>query len=168
MVWIHPSFATSVKGSQTPFLGKNCPLFSNCVLVLKCPFWCAVRLVADSSIFYNILTWPSKKLPFPCLSPKYFWKSVLVCKIKEPANHCSEEKGRGGNHTKPQDSNKNVLETYVTQRPCHLQAARPKHPCQPQWVAPALRDHVTPETAVVAAVGDPWLENSWDHSESSS
>lgn len=84
--------------------------------------------------------------------PQVLLESVLVCKIKEPANHCSEEKGRGRHHTKPQDSNKNVLEIYVTQRPCHLQAARPKHPCQPQWVPPALRDHVTPETAVVGGI----------------
>lgn len=65
-----------------PFLGKNCPLFSNCVLVLKCPFWCAIRMVADSSIFYSILTWPNKKLPFPCLSPKYFWKVYWFAKSK--------------------------------------------------------------------------------------
>ena len=121
-------------------------------------------MIADTScfFFYNVLTWQDKKLPTPCLAPRYFWK-LLVCEIEEPGNHCSEGKGRSRPHIKPQDSNTNVTERPVTQRLRHRRAAHPTTPASLNG-GPPRRDHVTPDMRGVV----PWLENIWDHSEASS
>lgn len=156
MVLIYPfSLLHHCKPANCPFLGRTVLYSQILSLVLKCPFLYKMMVIADSS---------------------YFFIMSLLGKIKNCQPHvwppstfgnCSwlaKSKGRGRrsrHHTQPQDSDINVTEMHVTQRSRHLHAAHSNHPSASEHPP----DHMMPEIGVG---GVSWLENSWDHSESSS
>lgn len=106
---IYPfSLLCQCETANCPFLGRTVLYSQILSLVLKCPFWYEMMMVADSSYYYflnNVLIWQNKKIAKPMSGPQVLLETVLVCEIKDAGSHCSEGKGRKSrHHTKPRDA----------------------------------------------------------------